>query len=122
MVPGFEYYAWLRHAIGAKLMIPLFLMTLANMYGLAGRPEEGLDRLTEAAELIETTEERWVEAELHRLRATLLLSMNQHVAAEDGFRQALTVARGQSAKFWELRASTSLARLWRDQGKVQQAR
>ena len=58
---------------------------------------------------------------MHRLRGTLLLSMHERAAAEDSFRLALTVAQQQSAKFWELRAATSLARLWRDQGKRRQA-
>jgi predicted ATPase len=59
---------------------------------------------------------------MHRLRGTLLLSLHKHAAAEDGYRDALAVARRQSAKFWELGAALDLARLWRDQGKPQQAR
>jgi predicted ATPase len=62
------------------------------------------------------------EAEMHRLRRTLLLSMNEHAEAEKSYREALSVAQRQSAKFWELRAATSLARLWRDQGKRDEAR
>ena len=89
---------------------------------MAAQPEEGLDRLDEAAKLIDTTQERWSEAEMHRLRGTLLLSMREPTAAEDSFRRALAVARRQSARFWELRAATSLARLWRDQGKRVEAR
>jgi predicted ATPase len=97
-------------------------MVLAQLYGKAGKPEEGLNRLVEATKLVETTRECWAEAEMHRLRGTLLLSMTKHAEAENTFRQALAVARGQSAKFWELRAATSLARLWRDQGKRDEAR
>jgi hypothetical protein len=52
---------------------------------------------------------------------TLLLSMREHAAAEDSFHQAIAVARRQNAKFWELRAATGLARLWRDQGKRAEA-
>jgi predicted ATPase len=59
---------------------------------------------------------------MHRLRGTLSLSMHQRAAAEDSFHQALAVARRQSAKFWELRAATSPARLWLDQGKRIEAR
>ena len=59
---------------------------------------------------------------MHRMRGTLLLSMHERAAAEESYRQALEVARRQSAKFWELRAAMSLAQLWRDQGKPQQAR
>jgi predicted ATPase len=59
---------------------------------------------------------------MHRVRGTLLLSMHEHAAAEDSYRHALTVARRQSAKFWELRAALDLARLWRDQNKRTEAR
>jgi predicted ATPase len=109
-------------SVGAKLLIPFFLMTLAEVCGKAGQSEEGLKRLAEAAELVETTQERWAEAEIYRMQGTLLLSMHEDAAAEDGYRRALEVARKQQAKFWELRAALSMARLWRDQGKPQQAR
>ena len=105
-----------------RLVLPFCLMTLAEACGQAGQPEEGLKRIVEAADLVETTKERWAEAEIHRMRGTLLLSMREDAAAEDSYRRALAVARQQQAKFWELRAALSLARLWRDQGKVQQAR
>jgi predicted ATPase len=59
---------------------------------------------------------------MHRLRGTLLLSMNERAAAEDSFCRAIIVAQQQSAKFLELRAATSLARLWLDQGKRTEAR
>ena len=104
-------------ATGCNVLVPFFLTTLAEVYGMAAQPEEGLNRLAEAAKLVETTQERWAEAEMHRLRGTLLLSMHEHAAAEDSYRHALAVARQQSAKFWELRAAMSMARLWRDQGK-----
>jgi len=103
-------------------MLPFYLMLLAETYGNANEPKEGLKQLAEAAEVVETTEERWAEAEMHRLRGTLLLSMREQAAAESSFYQALTVAKHQNAKFWELRAATSLARLWRDQGKRTEAR
>jgi class 3 adenylate cyclase/predicted ATPase len=110
------------YATGCNLMVPFFLMMLAEVYGLEAQPEEGLDRLAEAAKLLETTQERWAEAEMHRLRGTLLRSMHDHAAAEYSYRQALAVAHGQSAKFWELRASLDLTRLWRDQGRCMEAR
>jgi tetratricopeptide (TPR) repeat protein len=109
-------------AAGAKIAMPFCLMTLAEVCGQAGQPEEGLKRLAEAADLVETTKERWAEAEIHRMRGTLLLSIQEDAAAEDSYRLALAVARQQQAKFWELRAALSLARLWRDQGKAQQGR
>jgi len=58
---------------------------------------------------------------MHRRRGTLLLSMHEQAAAEESYHRALSVARQQSGKFWELRAATSLARLWRDQGKRTEA-
>jgi len=109
-------------AVGSNLLLPFFLTLLAELYGRSAQPGEGLDRLAEAATMIEVTNERWAEAEMHRLRGTLLLSMHERAAAEDSFRLALTVAQQQTAKFWELRAATSLARLWRDQGKQTEAR
>jgi class 3 adenylate cyclase/predicted ATPase len=107
---------------GANLGAPFHLIALAELYGKAGQPEEGLKRLAEAAELIEKTGERWAAAEMHRLRGMLLLSTNEQRAAEDSFKQALAVARRQGAKFWELRAATSFARLIGAQGKRNEAR
>jgi predicted ATPase len=76
-----------------------------------------LSRLPEAAKLVETQQERWAEAEIHRLRGTLLLALHKEAQAEESYCRAIAVAQEQSAKFWELRAATALARLWRDQGK-----
>jgi class 3 adenylate cyclase/predicted ATPase len=107
---------------GARLALPFVLTTLAETYARAGLLEEGLSRLAEAAGVVEITQERWAEAEMHRLRGSILLEMHQPLSAEDCYRQALAVARRQGAKFWELRAATSLARLWREQGKHAAAR
>jgi predicted ATPase len=73
---------------------------------------------------METTKEKWCEAEVYRMAGEIaLLSPKPDAAkAEAYFEHALAVARQQQAKSWELRAAMSLARLWRDQGKVQQAR
>jgi class 3 adenylate cyclase/tetratricopeptide (TPR) repeat protein len=109
-------------ATGGKLVLPSLLTALADAYGMAGQPQEGVDRLTEAAILIETTQERWIESEMHRVRGTLLRSMGEHDAAEHSYGRALAVAREQSARFFELRAGLSLAWLWRDQGKRTKAR
>ena len=106
---------------GCGIVVPFWLAVLAEVYGHVGEFEEGLKRLAEAEAMIETTQERWPEAEVHRLRGQLLLSMHESSAAEDSFRRALDVARKQSARFWELRASIGLARLWRDQGKSAEA-
>lgn len=107
---------------GRKLMIPFFLLTLAEAHAMSAQPQQGLERLTEAAKMVETTHECWIEAEIHRLRGMLLLSIDERVAAENSYVRALEVAQRQGAKFWELRAALDLARLWRDQGKRAQAR
>jgi predicted ATPase len=115
---GLKKYA----ATGTKLVIPFYLTVLAEAYGAAAQPEEGLNRLGDATKLMETTQERWAEAELHRVRGRLLLALGEPVAAEESYCEALAVARHQSAKFWELRAGLDLGRLWRDQGKCIEAR
>jgi predicted ATPase len=79
--------------------------------------------LTEALAAVEHSGERWWKAELHRLKATLLLacSPENHLEAEIYFHQALDIARRQEAKSLELRAATSLSRLWQQQGKRHEA-
>jgi predicted ATPase len=78
----------------------------------------------EAMSAMETTKEKWAEAELHRVAGEMaLLDPEQDAARAEGyFQSSLAIARMQEAKSWELRAAMSLARLWRDQGKPQQAR
>jgi predicted ATPase len=98
------------------------LISLAETYSKLQQPLECMNCLSEAEQIIETTEERNIEAELHRLRGDLMLSSCDPTAAEPNYRRALTVACRQKAKFGELRAATSLARLWRDQGKRIEAR
>jgi predicted ATPase len=98
------------------------LALLAEAYARATERARGLSRLTQAVEFVEATEERSFEAELHRLRGDLLNETGEQSAAEESYHCALAVARRQSAKTFELRAATSLARLWRDQGKRTEAR
>jgi class 3 adenylate cyclase/tetratricopeptide (TPR) repeat protein len=117
MLQGIDSYA----ATGAVLVMPFYLMTLAQAYGTASKPQEGLDRLDQASKLVEISQECWAVAEMHRLRGTLLLSLQDQDAGEKSYRQALEVARGQNAKLWELRAATSLASLWHNQGRSKQA-
>jgi predicted ATPase len=107
---------------GAALATPAALVWLAEAYAKLARPIEGLDRLAEAAQIIEVTDERWDEAKLHRLRGDLLNATDDKAAAEHSFQQALAVAERQSAKTSELYAATSLARFWGDQGKRTEAR
>jgi predicted ATPase len=120
MRQGLTYY----RATGAVYYVPLFLAWLADTCGQAGEVEEGLLALTEALTVIETTGERVSEAELHRLKGELLLqqSSDNTAEAETCFQKAITIAQSQSAKSWELRAATSLAKLWQSQGKREQAR
>jgi predicted ATPase len=101
----------------------VYLSMLAEAYQSVEQPTEGLTVLADALRWVGTTGERWREAEMHRLRGELLLTVaaENHGEAESCFRQALAIARHQQAKSWELRASTSLARLWLSQGKRQEA-
>jgi predicted ATPase len=98
---------------------PLLLTLLAEASAQVGQPEEGVRLLAEAQTVLETTGERWWEAEVHRLRGELLLqhALPETSQAETSLRQALAVARRQQAKSLELRAALSLSRLWQQQGK-----
>jgi predicted ATPase len=71
---------------------------------------------------IEATEERWAEANMHRIRGELLTAIGDFAEGQASFCQAIEIARRQGAKLWEVRAATSLARLWRDRGRRNQAR
>ena len=109
-------------ATGAAVATPWAFIMLAEAYAKIGRPVEGQIGLAEATQFIETTDERYNEAELHRLQGDLLNATGDLAAAERSYHQALAVAERQSARLFELRAATSLARLWRDQGKRDEAR
>jgi predicted ATPase len=113
--------AW--RATGAEISQPYFLALLAEAHGVMGQPEAGLTVLAEALAHVDTTGERWCEAEIYRLKGELLLQQNsdKQAEAEACFHHALAIAQNQSAKSWELRAATSLARLWQQQGKRQEA-
>jgi predicted ATPase len=106
-------------ATGAELERSLWVALLAEAYGRSGRPEQGLAALEEALAEVEKTGVRFHEAELHRLRGELLLglpSFSEEEAVACFFR-ALEIARHRQAKSLELRAATSLSRLWARQGK-----
>ena len=107
-------------ATGAELESSYWFALLAEATGDA--VEEGLAALTEALDLVATTGVRLYHAELFRLKGELLLKRAEPNQAEASFHEAIRVASIQHAKLLELRASTSLARFWRDQGKPQQAR
>jgi class 3 adenylate cyclase/predicted ATPase len=109
-------------ATGAVTEVPFYLTLLAEAEGEAKEWDEGLGHLAEAERLIAETEERWAEAELYRVRGELLRTGHDPAAAEQSFSRAIGIAKQQSAKFWELRAAISLARLWQEQGKRDAAR
>jgi class 3 adenylate cyclase/predicted ATPase len=108
---------------GAELLRSYFLALFAEAYGITGEPHTGLTVLAEALTHVDTTGERWYEPELHRLQGELLLqqSSDNQADAESCYHHALDIARNQQAKSFELRTTTSLARLWQQQGKRQEA-
>jgi predicted ATPase len=111
-------------ATGAAVFVPYFYTLLADVSAHLGHTTDGLQALTEAYTLLEQQEERWLEAEICRLRGALLLrqAVPEATQAEACFQQALAIARRQQAKSWELRAAMSLSRLWQQQGKPAEAR
>jgi class 3 adenylate cyclase/predicted ATPase len=112
-----------RRAMEAGVTLAEFTARLAEAYGRIGQAEEGLNLLAEALAVVEMGD-LWCEAELHRIKGELLLrqAIPDAPQAEACFQQALTVARRQQAKSWELRAAMSLSRLWQQQGKRAEAR
>jgi predicted ATPase len=118
--------AW--RAMGAELARPTSLALLAEACGKGGQTEEGMIALTEALGIMDKNGERAYEAELYRLKGELTLqqfqvpgSKFQVEEAEEGFQKAIDIARDQQAKSLELRAATSLARLWQQQEKQKEA-
>jgi class 3 adenylate cyclase/predicted ATPase/tRNA A37 threonylcarbamoyladenosine biosynthesis protein TsaE len=114
--------AW--RSTGSTAVIPSYLSYLAGAHADLRQFDNAARRIGEAMTAVEATKERWYEAEVNRIAGEIaVLSLEPDVAkAEIYFDRALAVARKQQAKSWELRAAMSMARLWRDQGKRQQAR
>ena len=112
------------HSTAATVFMPWYLSTLARAYAKLGQFDDAWRCVREALTTVETTKERWFEPEVHRFGGEIALMLPEEDAAkaEAHFERAVAIARQQQAKSWELRASMSLARLWRDQGKQQQAR
>jgi len=118
-------------ATGARAELPRFTALSAEAYLLGGRVREGLQAIGDAMSVMEMTNERYYEAELHRLKGELLLKLknktglkklSQIEEAENCFVKAIDVARQQKAKSLELRATMSLCRLSQQQGKRKDAR
>ena len=99
----------------------LYLGNIASAHASLGQPELGLNLLDEAIQTAEEKDERFFEAELHRLRGDMLLMLRREGEAEAELLRALTIARQQQARWWELRAATSLAKHWHSQNKYIQA-
>jgi predicted ATPase len=129
-------------ATGIAALGSYYLALLAEAQGQGGQPGKGLVTLAEALDFVQRTDERFWEAELHRLKGELTLQQQFKVQgskfqvshtlhptpytqaeaeAEACFQKAIEIARQQQAKSLELRAATSLARLWQQQGKEAEA-
>jgi DNA-binding winged helix-turn-helix (wHTH) protein/predicted ATPase len=108
----------------ATLHESLFLSHLARAYAELGQFDHAWRCIGEAMTAVETTKERWCEANIHRIAGEIALMPPEPDATkvEAYFERALAVARAQQAKSWELRAAINMARLWRDQGKRDEAR
>jgi predicted ATPase len=114
--------AW--RSTGARVFVPLYLSYLASAYVDLSRFHDAWRCIGKAVTAVETTKEKWWEAEINRVAGEIALKspVPDAAKAEGYFERALAVGRQQQAKSWELRAAMSMARLWRDQGKPQQAR
>jgi tetratricopeptide (TPR) repeat protein len=109
---------------GATLYEPRHLQYLAMAYAELGQHEDASRCIHDAIDKVERSKEKWCEAEVHRIAGEIALKSLAPgpEKAEAYFARALAVARQQQAKSWELRAAMSMARLWRDQGKRDEAR
>jgi predicted ATPase len=123
-VPAITSAVTTFRASGAMAMMPWYLSCLARAHAELGQFGDAWRYSDEAMTTTETTKERQCEAEIYRMAGEIALMSPQPNAAkaEAHFGHALTIARKQQAKSWELRAATSMARLWRDQGRPKEAR
>ena len=111
-------------APGATFCVPFYLSHLASAHAELGQFDDAWSHIGKAVTMVETTQERFAEAEIYRVAGIMALKSRppDPAKAHSYFQRALSVARAQHAKSWELRAAKSLARLWRDQGKREEAR
>jgi predicted ATPase len=109
---------------GATQFAPLYLSYLAKAHAEVGQFDDAWRCVGDATNQIKSTKETWHDAEVHRVAGEIALMLPEAdtAKAEAYFERALAVARQQQAKSWELRAAMSMARLWRDQGKRDEAR
>jgi class 3 adenylate cyclase/predicted ATPase len=110
-------------SVGSTMIVPLYLLYLAKAHADIRQFDDAWRCVDEAMTMVETTRERWCEAEVHRIAGEIALTSPDQGAAKAGvhFERALGVARAQQAKSWELRVAMSMARLWGDQGKRPEA-
>ena len=113
-----------HRSAGGTNWLPLFLAYLARAYAELGQFNDAWRAIGEAVKVIETSKESWCEAEVYRVAGEIALMSPEPdlTKAEAYLERALAVAREQQAKSWELRAAISMARLWREQGKPDEAR
>ena len=104
-------------ATRSELLLPYYRHLLAMAYQKAGQLDEAESALANATEVMERTGQRWRQAELYRLEGELLHARDETAEAEACFRRAIDIARQQGARSYELRATTSLSRLWCEQGR-----
>jgi predicted ATPase len=109
-------------ATGALLYEPWHLWHLAMAYAELGQHNDARRFIDDAIDKVDRSKEKWCEAEVHRAAGEIALKSSTPTKAESYFERALAVARQQQTKSWELRAAMSMARLWRDQGKRDEAR
>jgi predicted ATPase len=123
-IPSMHEGMSMYRATDATMWVPYFLTLLAEAYGAVCQPEAGLRLLDEARTVMNSTQERFYEAEVHRVQGTLVLAQaaDQHTLVETCFQHALDIAHRQQTRSWELRAAVSLSRLWQQHGKRDEAR
>jgi class 3 adenylate cyclase/predicted ATPase len=110
-----------REALGWQMFQPYQLAVVSEVLCRAGDHNGAMSALAEAQTAMEATSQRWWEAEIHRLKGVLLLSLRNLAESEDSFERSIRIAQQQQAKSLELRAATSLARLWGEQGRRAEA-
>ena len=109
--------------LGLGWFRPFVLCSLADGHLASCRSDRASDLVARALAIVKETNERWIEPELHRLNGEVMLLDGRHRWPEAGdcFRRAIELAQAQAAKSLELRAASSLARLWAEQGERQKA-
>jgi predicted ATPase/class 3 adenylate cyclase len=123
VIQGFRDRIEQHRALGTDLFAPYFLTLLGDVALKANQADECITALNEAETILDRTGEQWWESETHRLQGVLSLAQDgDSTEAESNFEKALALARQRDAKSFELRAATSLARLWQQLGKVEEAR